>query len=257
MSPKIIAFGNQKGGVGKTSITVAVAESLAYRGMKVLVLDLDQQGSATIVLGASVTAETLTMYDVLKANTPGCIDDGIMETAWENISIVPADETLAALAEESLIAAEQRLKTAFIDSEKIEEYDYVLMDLPPSLGRLTLNGLVAAEQVFAVTAPAALSVQGLTHFENTINEIKRIRLNPELQFSGVIINLADTRKGEDRFQIDQINENWDNVLSPVVLSRAAVADMASTHLPIRKTGSSSAKEAQSLIDALTDSIIGA
>lgn len=257
MSPKIIAFGNQKGGVGKTSITVAVAESLAHRNHKVLVLDLDQQGSASIVLGAEITAETLTMYDVLKANTPGCIDDAIIPTTWENISVVPADETLAALAEESLMAAEQRLKTAFIEAEKLEEFDYVLMDLPPSLGRLTLNGLVAAQQVFAVTAPAALSVQGLTHFESTINEIKKIRLNPDLDFSGVIINMADTRRGEDKFQIEQINENWENVLSPVMPARAAVADMASTHLPIRQTGNSGAKETQQLIDALTATIVGA
>ncbi|MDT0120694.1 AAA family ATPase [Kocuria sp. PD6] len=257
MAPCTIAFGNLKGGVGKTSIVLACAESLARSGKRVLVCDLDPQGSASIVLGAEITDEQITMYDLLKANTPGSIGDAIAPTEWgEAIDVVPADSTLAVFADESLTAAEHRLKVAMMGSEDLDSYDYVLLDMPPSLGRLTLNGLVAADSAVAVTVPEALAINGVNEYLTTIEEARHPVLNPHLMLAGVVTNMVDSRLGEHRYQLDQMREAWgDDLLAPVIPARSAVKDMASTRTPLTKTGNRGAKAVSEMFDQLTAHIV--
>lgn len=252
-----IAFGNLKGGVGKTSVVLACAESLARSGKRVLVCDLDPQGSASIVLGAEITEEQITMYDLLKANTPGSIGDAIASTEWgETIDVVPADSTLAVFADESLTAAEHRLKVAMMDADALDVYDYVLLDMPPSLGRLALNGLVAADSAVAVTVPEALAINGVNEYLGTVEEARHPVLNPSLTLGGIVTNMVDARLGEHRYQLDQMRQVWgDDLLDPVIPARSAVKDMASTRTPLAKTGNRGARPVIDLFDRLTANIV--
>lgn len=258
MSPHTIGFGNLKGGVGKTSIVLAIAESLAESGKTVLVCDLDPQGSASIVLGAEIAEDQLTIYDILKGNIPGSIGQAIIETDWhENLDLVPADSTLAVFVDESLTAAEHRLKAAMSGAPALETYDYILFDFPPSLGRLTLNGLVAADTAVAVTTPESLSVNGLSEFLKTVEDARHPMLNSDLGMGGIILNNVDRRLNEHQFQLEQIQGNWGaDVLEPIVPGRSAIKDMASAGVPILKTGNKNAKAIANMIGDLAAAVVG-
>lgn len=252
-----MAFGNLKGGVGKTSVVLGLADALAQQGKRVVVCDLDPQGSATNALGVDVDTETLTTYDVLAANEQGCLDDAIIDSAWEGIAVVPADSQLASLATETMMAGEHRLQTAALGAERFADYDVALFDLPPSLGRLTLNGLLAADEAVGVTIPEAMSVDRLREFLDTITGVQTPFLNPDLRLRGIITNAVDTRLGEHRFQSEQMAELWGEfLLSPSVPLRSAVKDMASTQQPIRLTGNRSAKAVAEIFDELATTLIG-
>lgn len=257
MAARKIAFGNLKGGVGKTSVVLGLADAMAQQGKRVLICDLDPQGSATTALDAEVSSETLTVYDVLAANEPGCLDDAIIETAWQGVDVVPANGQLATLATQQIIAAEHRLRTAMLGADQLESYDVVLMDLPPSLGRLTLNGLVAADEAVGVTVPEAMSLDRLREFLNIVDELQAPFLNESLTVRGIITNGVDLRLGEHRFQSEQLAELWgDLLLQPTIPQRSAVKDMASTRRPIRLTGNRGAKAVASVFDELAAVLMG-
>ena len=159
-------------------------------------------------------------------------------------------------ADESLTAAEHRLKVAMMGSEALDSYDYVMLDMPPSLGRLTLNGLVAADSAVAVTVPEALAINGVNEYLTTIEEARHPVLNPHLTLAGVVTNMVDSRLGEHRYQLDQMREAWgDDLLAPVIPARSAVKDMASTRTPLTKTGNRGAKAVSELFDQLTAHIV--
>lgn len=238
MDPVWTAYGNQKGGVGKTTLVLGCADAWATAGTRVLVIDLDPQGSATTALGVEISPDTLTAYDVLTANAPGTLGQAIAPSAWEGIDVVPADESLASLESETLTAAEQRLKVAALDSPELEAYAHVLIDLPPSLGRLTLNGLVAADRVAVVTVPEAFSTQAVGQFLSTVADVARHpMMNPSLKTAGIIVNAIDRRLGEHAFQMEQLYEAYgDQMLAPAVPAWSAAKDMTSARRPPRLTG---------------------
>lgn len=238
MAPKWVAFGNQKGGVGKTSLVLGCADALATAGGKVLVIDLDPQGSATTALGVEIFPDTLTAYDVLAANTTGALGQAIVSSAWNGIDVIPADESLAQLEGQSLTAAEHRLQVASLDSPELEAYGYVLIDLPPSLGRLTLNGLVASDYVVVVTVPEAFSTQAVGQFISTLADVAgHPAMNPRLSMVGIVVNAIDRRLGEHKFQLEQLQEAYgQDVLEPALPAWSAVKDMTSARRPPRLTG---------------------
>lgn len=257
MTPRTVSFGNLKGGVGKTSIVLGCAESFARQGKRVLVCDLDPQGSASIVLGTEISEDQITMYDLLKSNTPGSIGEAIAPTEWgENIDVVPADSSLAVFSDESLTAAEHRLKVVMMGSADLENYDYVLLDMPPSLGRLALNGLVAADAAIAVTVPEALAVSGVNQFLSTVDEARHPVLNPSLMLGGIVVNLVDQRLNEHWFQLEQMEEAWGkDMLGPLIPARSAIKDMASTRSPLSRTGNRGSKGVATLFDQLVTNIV--
>lgn len=257
MTPKTIAVGNLKGGVGKTSIVLAMADSLAQGGKRVLVCDLDPQGSASIVLGVELEPDQLTAYDLLKGGITGSIGQAITSTSWhENLHVVPADNQLARFSDESITAAEHRLQVTMMDSPELDGYDVVLLDLPPSLGRLTLNGLMAADAALAITTPEALAVAGVAEYLAAVESVKLPVLNPHLEIGGIIINMVDSRLNEHKFQIDQITQTWpDLTLGPIIPARAAIKDMASTRQPIRNTGNRDAKRVEEIIRGITSKVM--
>lgn len=230
--PVITAIGNQKGGVGKTATTLGLAAALAAAGRRVLLLDVDAQANASSTLDA---VGEFDMYDVLSSEEPGTLGQAIVATAWAGISAVPGSKQLIRIESETMLMPELRLKSALWEVAELENFDDVLIDLPPALGRLTLNGLIVADRVIVVTEPASYSVEAVGKFLETVAAVKRSpQLNPGLRVAGIVVNKAHSPlTNEHAFQIEQLKEAFDDVLRlPVLPRRAAVEDAASSHRAI-------------------------
>ncbi|MHA7146458.1 ParA family protein [Arthrobacter sp. TmT3-37] len=231
---RVTAIGNRKGGVGKTSVTLGLATGLALLGRKVLVIDLDPQADATVALEAN---GDFNIFDVLHGGEAGTLGQAITPSAWSGIDVVPSVEDLARMESESIMTPEMRLKTAAWNAPELEAYDHVLIDLPPALGRLTLNGLIWADRVLVVTEPTAFSVRGVAEFVETITKVQSLpHLNPDLQLAGFIVNKTSAPlTGEHSFQIQQLRDAFgDQVLEPYLPTRTAMQDSVSSHAPLTK-----------------------
>jgi chromosome partitioning protein len=193
--PRIMAIANQKGGVGKTTTTVNLGASLAELDYRVLVVDLDPQGNATTGLGINPRTLEYTMYDVLLNDVS--LDECIEPTEVKGLFVAPASLDLAG-AEIELVPAfsrESKLKRAL--EEVIEDYDYVLIDCPPSLGLLTVNALVAASEVLVPIQCEYYALEGLGQLTRNVDLVQR-NLNAQLEISAIVLVMYDarTRLGE-------------------------------------------------------------
>lgn len=230
MGPKITAIGNRKGGVGKTSYTLGIATGLKLLGKRVCVLDLDPQANATAALEAS---GELNIFDVLYQGEPGSLGQAITSTSWAGIDCIPSVEALGRIESESLMTAELRLKMAAEGSEELDQYDHIVIDLPPALGRLTLNGLIWADEVLAITTPEAFSVQGVGEFMKSVRTVQaHPALNPGLRFGGIVVNKVSSAPvtAEHKFQIEQLEEAYAGDMRPPYLpARTAMQDSVSSN----------------------------
>lgn len=187
---KIISFANQKGGVGKTTTCINLAAYLAVMEKKVLVVDMDPQGNATSGLGVQKSQETATLYDAIDGSVN--IEDVIRKTAIKNLDIVPATVDLAG-AEIELVHMDNREKIVKKLLGKVNaQYDYILIDCPPSLGLLTVNALTASNSVAIPIQCEFFALEGLSQLMNTIKLVKK-HLNPEIDVEGVILTMKDNR----------------------------------------------------------------
>ncbi|MBZ6527908.1 ParA family protein [Aerococcaceae bacterium DSM 111021] len=187
---KMIAVGNQKGGVGKTTTTVNLGAALATLGKKVLIIDSDSQGNATSGLGVERSALDASLYEVLIDQVP--IKDVIVETSQENLSIVPSNIQLAA-AELELVNIENResrMKEA-VASIRLN-YDYILIDCPPSLGQLSINAFTASDTILIPVQAEYYALEGLTQLLNTIRLVQKT-YNRNFRIEGVLITMLDAR----------------------------------------------------------------
>lgn len=188
---KIIAFANQKGGVGKTTTCVNVATYMALMGKKVLILDLDPQGNATSGVGINKTKDLKTIYDLIDGES--AYEDVIKTTIVENLYLIPSTVDLAG-AEVELIALPQREKIIKKILDEIKaSYDFILIDCPPSLGLITVNALTAADSVLIPIQCEFFALEGLTQLMNTIRLIKYREFNPNLDIEGVVMTMKDKR----------------------------------------------------------------
>jgi chromosome partitioning protein len=180
---RIIAVANQKGGVAKTTSTLNLAAGLAMREKRVLVIDLDPQGGSGISLGIATDSLNKTVYNVLMQEETG-FTDIIIKTKF-GFDLAPSNIDLAGTEIElkQLLASEQVLKRKL--EEIVDEYDYILLDCPPSLGMLTISALTAASEVFIPMAMELLALRGLDMLARTIKNIRSIT-NPELQYLGIL-----------------------------------------------------------------------
>ena len=187
---RAIAVMNQKGGVGKTTSSVNLSAGLARQGKKVCLIDLDPQSHASLHLGIDVTGRTDSMYQVLTGGKP-FID--VCQPAVGNLWVAPAETDLAA-TELELVDAPGRefvLKTALEAAKVSEQFDFLVMDCPPSLGVLTLNALAAATEVFIPLQPHFFALHGLSKLFETTALVTR-RLNRQLKVSGIVLCMYET-----------------------------------------------------------------
>ncbi|GEN50127.1 ParA family protein [Alkalibacterium pelagium] len=187
---QIIAVANQKGGVGKTTTTVNLGASLAYAGKKVLLIDMDAQGNATSGLGVRKGEVDKDIYDVLINEEP--LEDVILSSSRDNLSMVPATIQLAGAEVEltSLMARETRLKRAVETVE--DQYDYILIDCPPSLGHLTINAFTASDSVLIPVQCEYYALEGLSQLLNTVRLVQK-HFNKDLKVEGVLLTMLDAR----------------------------------------------------------------
>ena len=189
-NPRVIAVANQKGGVGKTTTAVNLGAGLAERGLRVLVVDLDPQGNASTGLGLNIRELDSTMYDVLLDDVP--IEDCIEPSEVRNLFVAPASLDLAG-AEIELVSAmsrELRLRTALAPVK--DDYDYVLIDCPPSLGLLTLNAFAAVGEVLVPIQCEYYALEGLGQLLRNVELVQKA-LNPTLEVSTVVLVMYDAR----------------------------------------------------------------
>lgn len=220
---KVFAIVNQKGGVGKTTTAANLGAGLAARGQKVLLLDIDAQANLSAHFGCSVDEESgqTTMYDVLRHNVP--IDKSIVNIG-PNLSIAPASLLLSAADLEmgGVIGREQLLRKAL--QPIVDNFDYVVIDCPPSLGLLSLNGLVAATRVIVPVQSEFLALHGVRQLLDTIDQV-RSAYNPSLAVGGVLLCLHDSRRRLARSVADTVREYFgDLVYETVIRTNVALAE---------------------------------
>lgn len=231
MAPKKIAVGSKKGGPGKTTVTVRLAEAFARDGKRVLVIDLDSQANATTLL--EVEAEN-NLFDVLFSGRPGDILGAIYPSSFDGIDVVPGASSLTRIVTETLVAAEMRLKTsAHGADEELAEYDFILIDLPPAVDRLTLNGLVYADYALAVAEPTSFGLEGVMRFLETVEDVKSLpHLNPNLELAGIVINKFDGTIEHRAGVQDLLHAYGDVLLKPYIPLRTAMQQAESRRIPL-------------------------
>jgi chromosome partitioning protein len=207
---RIITVANQKGGVGKTTTTVNLAAALAQAGARVLVVDLDPQGNASTALGVEHRAEVESVYDVIVGDAP--VRDAVQQSPeFPGLWCLPATIHLAGAEIElvSLVAREQRLRTALelYLGEVDEPYHYVFIDCPPSLGLLTINAFVAAQEVLIPIQCEYYALEGLSQLLDNIKLIQR-HLNPNLAMSTILLTMYDSRTNLANQVVDEVREHF-------------------------------------------------
>lgn len=224
--PRVMCVANQKGGVGKTTTTVNLAVALALHGNRVVVIDLDPQGNASTGLNVPHHAGVPDVYDCLIDNVP--LDDVAQSVEGiPNLWCVPATIDLAGAEIElvSVVARESRLGRAI--SAYPSEYDYIFIDCPPSLGLLTVNALVAAQEVLIPIQCEYYALEGLNQLLNNINLVKA-HLNPELDVSTILLTMYDRRtRLADAVEQDVRNHFGDKVLTAVIPRNVRVSEAPS------------------------------
>ena len=187
---KIIAFSNQKGGIGKTTSAVNIAAAVAKSGKKVLLCDFDPQGNATSGVGISKKGTQLTSYDLLTGKADA--KDTIIQTNFDNLWVMPTNIGLAG-AEYELVTAEKREFVIRVALASIkDEIDYIMIDCPPSLGILTVGALSAADGVLIPMVCEYYALEGLSQLMLTIRQVKK-RYNPALEITGILLTMFDKR----------------------------------------------------------------
>jgi chromosome partitioning protein len=256
----ITAVVNQKGGVGKTTVTLGLASSLGASGRRALVVDLDSQANATTGLGVWEPSQTVDR--VLLSDVPGSAMDAVEASGWPADAlevlpqVVPGSPGLAAVESQlmsDVIGAQDRL--AVVLAGVAERYDEVLVDCPPSLGLLTVNALFAADRVLVVTEPAAWSLDGV---EQIIRNVERIafRRSGRPELAGIVVNRLGRTRDAGYWARELAAARPESVLPVAVKMRAVIAEAAAQSLPLHATNRSGTAEAVAEMDAVCVSVFG-
>ena len=219
---RVIAISNQKGGVGKTTTSINLSACLAEKGKKVLVIDIDPQGNTTSGLGLDKDSLKATVYDLMINYAP--IWDCISPSVVDNVSVIPSDRDLAG-AEIELVGIKEREYILKKEVDKVkDDYDFVIIDCPPSLSMLTINAMTTADTVLVPIQCEYYALEGLSELIHTINLVKN-RLNENLEIEGVVFTMYDGRTN--------VKENLkQNVYKTIIPRNVRLAEAPSHGLPI-------------------------
>ena len=233
---KIIAVANQKGGVGKTTTTITLSTILAKNNKKVILIDADPQGNATSGLGVQKEIEK-SVYELLIEDIP--IQETLKDSSIKNLKVCPSNINLAGAEVElvSMMSREQRLKEKLEDIK--DEYDYIIIDCPPSLGLITLNAFTAANSVLIPIQCEYYALEGLGQLINTINLVKK-HLNKTLEVEGALLTMYDARTNLSNQVVEEVKEYFGNKVYKTVIPRnIKLSEAPSYGMPITEYDSRS------------------
>ncbi len=235
---RIIAVANQKGGVGKTTTAINLSACLAEIGQKILVIDMDPQGNTTSGFGIDKNQLTNTIYEMIIGECD--LKECLLEQVIENLSILPANVNLSG-AEIELIEIERR---EYVVKDRIEEvreqYDFVIIDCPPSLSMLTINAMTTADTVLVPIQCEYYALEGLSQLLQTIRLVKQ-RLNPQLEVEGVVFTMYDARTNLSLQVVENVKNNLNpNIYKTIIPRNIRLAEAPSHGKPINLYDSKSA-----------------
>ena len=235
---KVIAIANQKGGVGKSTTSINLSACLAEKGNRILVIDLDPQGNTTSGLGIDKDSCEATIYEILLGEAQ--VEAAVIKDVMDNLDLIASNANLAG-AEIELVGIDDReyLLKGIIDTIK-DQYDYIIMDCPPSLSMLTINAMTAADSVLVPIQCEYYALEGLSQLIHTIDLVKE-RLNENITIEGVVFTMFDGRTNLSMQVVQNVKENLDCWIFKTIIPRnVRLAEAPSYGIPITEYDTRSA-----------------
>ena len=223
---KIISISNQKGGVGKTTTSVSLAASLGILEKKVLLIDADPQGNSSTGIGINSEDFNLSIYDVLLKNCKA--RDAVIKTSSPNLDLIPANIDLVAIEIELVDIPKREYVFKSVFSEIINDYDFLIIDCPPSLGLITLNALTASNSVIIPIQCEYYALEGLAKLLNTIKGVQNIH-NNILEIEGILLTMFDSRLRLSKQVKEDVKKHFGNMVFNTIIPRNVSLGEAPSH----------------------------